>query len=342
MSAEVDIAGELLTPTAYALAGAAEPGTPEWIEQRTHGMGGSDAPVVLGHNPYKDAYWLCLEKMRHPLIVATEEAQPFSEARHFGTALEPFVVAEAARRISERTGRAYRVTKPPLLRDVKCSYRIANLDGLLTEADAPAGAMPCAVVEAKCTGLQNLAAWRDGPPQQAVDQVMHYLLVTGLPVGYLACLVAGQKFFLYEVYPDDGAFEALATAEAEFWQHVLDGTPPLPSSATSTTRFLRELHPRAEPGSVLELSTPDDAALLYEYRTASEEAKAASTRLDRAANQLRIRLADHEAATVDGRTVCTYKTSEVTRLDQKALEAAEPELYRRFTVTRPQRSLRLT
>jgi putative phage-type endonuclease len=64
----------------------------EWLEQRRHGIGGSDAAAALGLSPWKTPLSLYLEK--------TGDARPFrdNESMLWGRVLEPAIRAEYTRR----------------------------------------------------------------------------------------------------------------------------------------------------------------------------------------------------------------------------------------------------
>jgi predicted phage-related endonuclease len=332
----------MLTPNAYAHDIATEPGSPEWLDLRRQAIGGSDVPAILGDDRYSDQWKLYLTKKADPYIAACEATEPFSEPRHFGNLLEPVVVAEAVRRITETTGRPYRIGRLPLLVDANCPYRIANLDAVLYDPDAPADAMPVALVEAKTTGLHNAPAWRDGPPINVVEQVTHYLMVTGLPVAYVACLIAGQRLHWYEVHPDPGLMDTIAVAEAEFWQRIIDNDPPAPTGLAATGRIVTDLHPTAVAGLTVDLSMPDDADMIGEFRNATVAAGLARERLNAVTNRLKLRMADADTATMAGQTVATYRSHPVTRLDGTALKKTQPEVWERYAVTTHERRLKVS
>ena len=58
----------------------------EWLRWRTKGIGGSDASIIAGLNPYKSVYQLWQEKRG---MMPFEEAE--NDFTHFGTVLEPVV-----------------------------------------------------------------------------------------------------------------------------------------------------------------------------------------------------------------------------------------------------------
>ncbi len=104
-------------------------GTPEWLEWRTSGIGASDAPTIMGENPWKTAAELLREKRGR----AARSGANAAMAR--GTALEP----EARQAYIARSGKW---VAPACLQSGAYEWLRASVDGITAELDA--------VVEIKC------------------------------------------------------------------------------------------------------------------------------------------------------------------------------------------------
>ena len=70
----------------------------QWLEERRNAIGGSDAPSVIGVNPYSSPYAVYCDKLG--MLPAKEE----NEAMRQGTDLEAYV----ARRFEMQTGKRVR------------------------------------------------------------------------------------------------------------------------------------------------------------------------------------------------------------------------------------------
>ena len=99
--------------------------TEEWLKIRTLGIGGSDAGIIAGCNPYRSIFELWQEK-RGEIPVREEE----SEVIHFGKVLEDVVRKE----FIQRTGLMVR-KKNSILRSKEYPFMIADLDGVVSEFD---------------------------------------------------------------------------------------------------------------------------------------------------------------------------------------------------------------
>ncbi len=281
----------------------------QWLKDRMSGIGGSDAPAVLG-----------LSKWKTPLAVYMEkrgEAQPSAESEpmRWGTRLEPIVRQEYA----DRTGEVVRLPDG-LLRHPAYPWMLATIDGV-TDSQR--------LVEIKTARTADGwgEAGTDEVPQPYLIQVQHYLAVTALPVADVAVLIGGQDFRLYEVPADRELQELIIEQEAEFWQAVQSGTPPNPVRyADVVARFgrtSREAAVRATDEVLVALATLRRLKIEQsELDAAEEQAKAI------------VLAALGEADTLTdaaGRTLATWKASKpAMRLDGAALKAAHPDLWQQF------------
>lgn len=193
-----------------------KPHSPEWHRLRQIGIGGSDAPTACGlNNRYgRTPYTLWAEKVSE--VPKFEDPDEEPEYLKWGKLLEAPVREEFGR----RTG--LEITPfPRMVRNTELPFMLANVDGLTGPVNALSG-----VYEGKTSRND----WWNGTevevPIGYAVQGQHYLAVLGLDVVHYACLVGGQKLRIAEVARNDQLIEDLIAIEADFWQHVIDGTPP--------------------------------------------------------------------------------------------------------------------
>ncbi|HTP41570.1 MAG TPA: YqaJ viral recombinase family protein, partial [Nitrospiria bacterium] len=135
-------------------------GTAEWHEWRNHGIGGSDAPAIMGENPWKNATQLLLEKL------GTGQKQATNAAMARGTALEP-----EARKQYEMLRKI--CVAPACLQSTAHEWQRASVDGLAANGSV--------VVEIKCgESTYRRTAGSRQVPDYYVGQLQHILAVTGL------------------------------------------------------------------------------------------------------------------------------------------------------------------
>ena len=177
-----------------------EQGTYEWIEWRHKGIGASDAPTIMGENPWKNVSEVLRNKRGAPK--AGEE----TEAMARGTMLEP----EARKKYILKRGIN---VQPACLQSNQYEWLKASVDGLSADGSA--------IVEIKCGGstYRNVASSRQ-VPSHYFGQLQHILAVTGLASIDFWCYQPGYPELLITVPRDDNYIARLLKAEESFWQKV--------------------------------------------------------------------------------------------------------------------------
>jgi predicted phage-related endonuclease len=232
-----------------------------WLAARQRGIGGSDAPTILGVNPYEQPFELFARKM------GLLEPRPASPPMQWGKRLEPVIVdwyrEETRRRvirgdqvrgakgppIGHATEIEYRDAERILLRSTRHSFMIGTPDAFVFDPDRGWG-----VLEIKTSRSPD--AWKDRPSPYAMAQLHHYLELTGLEWGAFAVLFAGQDAGHTDVKRDPELCESILDAERSFWKRLETNDPPEPDDSESTLRTLREIYQRGD-GETIEL---DDRA----------------------------------------------------------------------------------
>ncbi len=192
--------------------------SPEWLEFRKTGLGGSDAAAILGISPFKTNVEVWEEKvgLREPVDISDE---PYVK---YGKKAEDMLVKLFALDFPELKVRA---NKNVVYRR---GFMFASLDGELTNKAAERG-----VLEIKTTEVHSAAAfakWNKQIPDYYYTQVLHYLIVTGWSFAYCKGHIRqqglnGELEIITRHYPylrkdvlDDLRY--LYLKEKEFWGYV--------------------------------------------------------------------------------------------------------------------------
>lgn len=285
----------------------------DWLEYRKQGIGGSDASVVCGISRYKSPVELWMEKTNQ---IPCQEA---GEAAYWGTQLEAMVSTE----FSKRTGVEVRRVLQ-LLQSAEYPFMLANLDGVCEHPD-----LGTCVFEAKTASAYKAGEWDDAIPDEYMLQIQHYMAVTGYQGAYIAVLIGGNTFRWCFVARDESLIASLIELEADFWNHVKDGTPPPLDGSNAAVRFLSEQFPNSTPQSQIIL--PDTAAeLLRQYEDACEQLEDIAQQKQQAENLLKQMMGENEIGKLENHIV-TWKSIAQERLDSKTLKAEHPALYRKYT-----------
>lgn len=283
----------------------------EWLQERQLGIGGSDAPVILGVSPWKSAYELWLEKTGP---VVPESATTPDILR--GKALEPMI----ADIYSRETGRALVDICAPFVSE-KYPFMRGNIDRLIPRG-GPAGDRE-GVLEIKAPRSQTFSRLkREGLPDYVLVQLQHYLTVTGLSWGSVAVFSADAwELIHFDVPADPALAEILVEKEAEFWHHVETGTQPAIDS-----RPLVDLPPVG--GELVRIESDAWAKAVEDLRLAREIAEEAAAIEDAAKGKIWMLMDAAGAEVAEGAGARIYWKAQAGRktLDKKALLRAHPEI----------------
>ena len=287
-----------------------------WLQVRRDSIGGSEAAAILGMNPWKSEYQLWLEK--------TGSVQPEdisdSDVVHFGTLLEPIVADEFCRREGKQVKRC------GLFRSKTHPFMTASFDRLLIGEAAG--------LECKTTSAYKGKDWDEGkiPPQYYV-QCMHYMMVSGLPRWYIACLVGGNHFVTWTIERDEDEINALRTAELAFWQKVQNHEPPEVDGSTSCTKALQD---KFKGGQIEPVTLPKETMKLLdrldELKALETDVKSQKQEIQ---NRLCAMLGDNEIGLVgegeDTRKVSWKTIPGRVTIDSKKLREEEPEIFEKYS-----------
>ncbi len=206
----------------------------EWLKERQKGIGGSDAGSVCGVSPWKTALEVYHEK------TGSLEGTDLGEIAEWGLKLEDVIAEE----YTNRTGNKVRRNN-----FILCSedhpFMIADLDREIvgTDESGRRGGL-----EIKTSNAFLAKEWgeegTDEIPETYLMQVQHYMAVTGYDYFDVATLIGGNKMKIYHVERNEELIKSMIYIESNFWDRVVDRTPPDPDYDHKTTMaLLNRLYP---------------------------------------------------------------------------------------------------
>lgn len=288
----------------------------EWLELRSHYIGGSDAAAVVGLNAYASQYSLWAEK--------TGRVPGFAGnlATEVGTYLEEFV----AQKFAQVTGKKVRKHNQSFLNGLY-PFAIANIDREIVGEDAG--------LEIKTTDTLNLKKFKGGEyPANYYAQMVHYLAVTGKQRWYLAVLIGNKDFKWFTIERDEAEIAALMTAEADFWELVKTDTPPAIDGTRATSEALNAIYAEND-DSVCDL-TPFSTNL-QQYIALKKQIKELEELADEAANRVKEFMGESGGGECDGFKV-SWKSQTRRTFDSKRFAKENPDIdlsgYYKSTNTR--------
>lgn len=279
----------------------------EWQKARIETIGGSDAAAVIGLNPYKSPYALWAEKSGK--VVPEDISQ--KESVRLGVELEDYV----ARRFTEATGKKVK-RDTAILKNDTYPFAHANVDRLVVGEKAG--------LECKTTSVLNLKKFKNGEyPSTYYAQCVHYMAVTGLKKWYLAVLILGQEFKVFEIERDEDEIKALMEAEQAFWHRVKCNIPPEINGSASDAETVSRMYPGSDTDRMIDLFGMDTALLCY--KELSNQIKELTEQRD--AYKLRIchAIGDNQGGYINGEAV-TWKPQSRNTFQVDAFKKAHPNI----------------
>lgn len=258
----------------------------EWLEARRHGIGASDAAVILGLTKWKSPMGLYAEKVG--LVPISQEENDLLE---WGQRLEPVIAGKYA----DETGR---VVQDPgaftIQKSNVADFQLSTLDRVVTGFTIVADVVKDGpgVLELKNVIEFKREDWQDEPPLLYQVQVQHQMAVTGYRWGSIAAIIGGRSFVWTDIPRNDRFIALLLQREEEFWRRVIDQNPPPPDGSEATAEVIKAMYPREQDGQII--AAP---AELIEYadqlEAAKLEIKAAKERESLAENRIKAFIGEH-------------------------------------------------
>ena len=293
----------------------------EWLKWMTMGIGGSDASVIAGVNPYRSVFQLWKEKTGQE-----EPEEKDSEYTHFGSLLEPVIKREFTRRTGLKVRNRYAI-----LQSEEYPFMLADLDGIVYENHK------MCIFEAKTASAYKKEIWEQRVPLEYLYQIQHYMAVTGAEKTYIAALVGGNHFLYHEVCRDEAMIQDIIQLEKDFWEnHVLTGKEPQADGSKATAEYLEEAYGTSN-GKIVELPK-ESLALFEQYDLISAQLTQLKEAKEEVTNKMKNYLKENEKGVIGDRQV-TWKSVTSTAFDRKRLEQERQEIYQEYCTEKQYRRL---
>jgi predicted phage-related endonuclease/5-methylcytosine-specific restriction endonuclease McrA len=203
-----------------------------WLLERSTFIGSSESPAICGVGyANQSAFTIWLQKTGQLADTLDDSA----EWLRWGRRLEPVICEELA----ERTGYGVVLADEyDIRRSADHSFIAATPDAFIF--DDPRG---LGIAELKNVGQYNARDWQcDEPPLKYNVQIHHQMLATGATWGIVAGLVGGNRLVWHEVTFNARFATALVGRLYDFWQCVINHTPPAIDGSMATAQAVARLH----------------------------------------------------------------------------------------------------
>lgn len=288
----------------------------QWLKLRRKGIGGSDASVVMGKNP-----WRSIQQLWEDKTGKTPVQENSNEYTYWGNVMEGIIRKE----FMNRTGLKVR-QKHFMMFHPQFQFMFADVDGIVTDERGE----KC-IFEAKTVSQYREEEWRDGKiPVEYMMQVQHYLAVCEMQKAYIAALIGGNHFIYHTILRDEGMIAELVHAEKQFWDYNVkcDIRPEIDDSS-ATKDFLDKKYRDSVKDSVkLDRSLE---AVLKQYQEVESQLKDMEQKKNGLSNQLKAALGEHEEGRLENGQIVRWKRIEKKLVDAKKLKAEQPEIYKQYS-----------
>ena len=310
----------------------------EWLAERKHSLGGSDMGAVLGLNRWASPLTVWADKTGR--VPEKED----NESMRLGRDLEGYV----ASRFTEKSGKVVQKYNY-LLRNDAAPYLHADIDRRIIGEKSG--------LECKTASALNLKVYTGGEfPDSYYAQCVDYLAVTGWERWYLAVLVLGKDFLVYQItaVPDDSKpdwcessvyvspeeIAALKAAAKHFWEeYVLRDIQPPADGSDATADTLQTIYSE-DNGSEVQLFGRE--AMLQEYFYIDGKIKEWKKDLEAIKQTLQSDMGEASAASCPGYAI-SWKAQSRSTFDAKRFAKDHPHIdltayfnvsrFRKFQIT---------
>jgi putative phage-type endonuclease len=302
-------------------------------KDRRLGVGGSDIAALFGVLGREITKWntpldIYLEKISTE--EPEEEEDDDDQRKEWGNLLEPLIVAKFERKhnVKCKTGfkDAFLHPKYPFMR--------ANIDGKIIGEDA---ILECKTADKfVADGWSNLGG--DNIPYAYLLQCAFYAEVVGVSKVYIAVLIGGNDFRVYQYDRNPALGELILSKVIDFWEnYVLKRIPPAPIKIEDALKLWGNTEST-------EIKTADERimSILKELGQIKAHMSAAEAQFNIKRTELYSFMQEaQQVNSPSGAPMATWKTQATKRFDTDAFKAEHPDLHALYIKTSQTRVLRL-
>ena len=288
----------------------------QWHKDRLNGLGGSDASIVLGINPWKSRLELWNTKV-NKIIDSNPEDNLIFEIGHL---LEPMI----AKYYSKITSRQLE-TRPQKVHP-EYPFIMGNIDREIVKSERETPG----ILEIKTKGA--FINWEnDTIPPYYISQLQHYLSVYNYKWGSFAILDLQTRTITYtDIERDDVFIENLINEEKKFWKLVQDKTPPEIEPTNSCEEFLREHFNLSEPITI-DISENEEAT---KYAEKLKHIKLTRKGLEESETECKTffmnLMKEAEKAIGSNYTITWKNDKDSTKFDIDKFKLEHPQIYKKY------------
>lgn len=280
-----------------------------WLQGRREGIGGSDAPRLLGEDGENGAINVYLDKIGERV-----DELPRMQRLIWGHRLERPIIEG----YGEDAGRKvwFPESKFEIRRSVEHPFACYSPDGFQEAKDQDG----VGVIQVKNVSAFRREDWLEGPPLKYTVQIQHEMMVEGAKWGSLVALFGGNECAWFDVTANPDFHAALLEMERDLWDCVQKRkAPAVDVGLSSALATLKVLYPKSSGGTIY-LQGERWNEIVDGAIAIKEEIDDAERRLDQCKAMIQAEMKEAEIAILpDGRKV-SWKSQSRKEYTVKASE----------------------
>ena len=306
--------------------------SPEWLEWRNAGIGGSEIAAIVGASKWATALSVWAKKTGIDKSQVEENGN-----MEWGHRLEAAITDKW---LDEHKDYALEI-RGPVFERIDKPWMRASLDNIVTNPDGEFEALECKTAGSDADWYDPVGA--ECVPEAYMWQAFWQMAVTGIRKVHFSVLVMGrERTWLDRTLEWDDKYIDYAIAKGgQFWELVESATPPSLSEENpeADANALKAIFPKVEENLAVELGN-DGEAELDTLVALVAQLDATEKQIEAKKNWFKARMGNTQYCSANGRKVCTASSSIRESIDSKALKAAHPEIAKQFAKSTPVKTYR--
>lgn len=306
--------------------------SPEWLEWRNAGIGGSEIAAIVGASKWATALSVWAKKTGIDKTQIEENGN-----MEWGHRLEAAVTDKW---LDEHKDYALEI-RGPVFERTDMPWMRASLDNVVSAPDGSFEALECKTAGSDEDWYDPMGA--ECVPEAYMWQAYWQMAVTGICRVHLSVLVMGRvrSWICRTLEWDDKYIDYAIIKGRHFWERVESGNPPGLSEENpeADAEALKVIYPGVEENLGVELG--DEGEVELDTLTAlNAQLEATEKQIESKKNWFKARMGEAKYCAANGRKVCSASSSIRESIDSKALKAAHPEIAKQFAKTTPVKTYR--
>lgn len=263
--------------------------TPEQLEARKNGIGGTDAGAIMGFSTFKSAFDVWLEKTGRTHDSTSKETHPWL---YWGNKLESVVADEYSIITGEKLIESNTVFHP------EHKWMVGHPDRLIVGKNK---ILECKTAN-QFTAKDDWGTGKDSVKLPYIIQVQHYMAITGADETDIAVLIGNSDFRIYTIPRDEKLIGMIIKECGDFYKnHILTDIPPQPLNGKEAAWIWKD------DNGEYRNAINEEILLFNSYNLQRDSEAEAKKEKEKVGEKLKVLIEDYSSIEDNGYELVTYK-----------------------------------